>query len=121
MEVVIAVVIGALFAFGLYSMMRRSIAKLIIGLALLGHAAHLLVFTAAGLSRGPAPLIPKGETALAEPHADPLPQALVLTAIVIAFGVQAFALVLLRRAHQTVGTDDMDEMRSSELRSWTRR
>jgi multicomponent Na+:H+ antiporter subunit C len=113
-------VIGALFAFGLYSMMRRSIAKLIIGLALLGHAAHLLVFTAAGLTRAP-PLIPEAATTMSDPHADPLPQALVLTAIVIAFGVQAFALVLLRRAHQTVGTDDMDEMRSSELRSWTRR
>lgn len=121
MDFVLAAVIGALFAFGLYAMMRRSIAKLILGLALLGHAANLLVFTASGVTRGAPPLIPEGATALPEPHADPLPQALVLTAIVIAFGVQAFALVLLRRAHQTVGTDDMDDMRSSEIRTWTRR
>ncbi|NUM69010.1 NADH-quinone oxidoreductase subunit K, partial [candidate division KSB1 bacterium] len=50
----------------------------------------------------------------AEPFADPLPQALILTAIVIGFGVQAFALVLLKRAYQTVGTDDLDEMKSTD-------
>src|SRR5690606_5615032 len=102
------------YALGLYLMMRRSIVKLILGIALLGHAANLLIFTAAGLRRGALPLIPQGRQVLGEPHADPLPQALVLTAIVISFGVQAFALVLLKRAQQTVGTDDMDQMRSTD-------
>lgn len=114
MEETLAVVIGGLYALGLYLMMRRSIVKLILGIALLGHAANLLIFTAAGLRRGALPLIPQGRQVLGEPHADPLPQALVLTAIVISFGVQAFALVLLKRAQQTVGTDDMDQMRSTD-------
>jgi len=113
-EETLAVVIGGLYALGLYLMMRRSIVKLILGIALLGHAANLLIFTAAGLRRGALPLIPQGRQVLGEPHADPLPQALVLTAIVISFGVQAFALVLLKRAQQTVGTDDMDQMRSTD-------
>jgi multicomponent Na+:H+ antiporter subunit C len=113
-ESLLAIVIGALYGFGLYSLMRRSIVKVIIGLALLGHAANLLIFTAGGLSRGAVPLIDAGATALVPPHADPLPQALVLTAIVIGFAVQAFALVLLRRAHQTIGADDLNAMRSAE-------
>jgi multicomponent Na+:H+ antiporter subunit C len=50
----------------------------------------------------------------ARPFADPLPQALILTAIVIGFGVLAFALVLVKRVYQTVGTDDIDEMASTE-------
>jgi multicomponent Na+:H+ antiporter subunit C len=113
-ESTLAVVIGGLYALGLYLMMRRSIVKLILGIALLGHATNLLIFTAAGLRRGALPLIPEGRETLPDPHADPLPQALVLTAIVIGFGVQAFALVLLKRAQHTVGTDDMDQMRSTE-------
>ncbi len=114
METILAIVIGGLYALGLYLMMRRNIVKLIIGISLLGHAANLLIFTTAGLRRGALPLIAEGQTRLPEPHADPLPQALVLTAIVIGFGVQSFALVLLKRAHQTIGTDDLDEMRSTE-------
>jgi multicomponent Na+:H+ antiporter subunit C len=78
---------------------------------LLGHAANLLIFTVGRLTRGRPPLIPVGATQPIEPFADPLPQALILTAIVIGFGVQAFALVLIKRAYQTVGTDDLDEIR----------
>jgi multicomponent Na+:H+ antiporter subunit C len=114
MEAVLAVVIGGVYALGLYLMMRRSIVKLIIGLGLLGHAANLLIFTLGRLTRGRPPLIPDADTAPLEPFADPLPQALILTAIVIGFGVQAFALVLLKRAYQTVGTDDLDEMNSTD-------
>lgn len=114
METILAFLVGALFAIGLYLMMRRSIVKLILGIALLSHAVNLLIFTVAGLRRGALPLVPEGETSLPEPHADPLPQALILTAIVISFGVQSFALVLLKRAQESVGTDDMDEMRSTD-------
>lgn len=114
METILSFVVGALFSVGLYLMMQRSIVKVVLGIALLSHAANLLIFTVAGLRRGALPLVPEGQTTLPEPHADPLPQALVLTAIVIGFGVQSFALVLLKRAHQSVGTDDMDEMRSTE-------
>jgi multicomponent Na+:H+ antiporter subunit C len=114
MEVILAVVVGGLYAAGLYLMMRRSIVKLIIGLMLLGHAANLLIFTAGRLTRGRPPIIAAETGQLIEPYADPLPQALILTAIVIGFGVQAFAIVLLRRAYQTVGTDDLDEMRATD-------
>ena len=111
MEIILAFVVGGLYASGVYMMMRRSIVKLILGLVLLGHAANLLIFTVGRLTRGRPPLIPVGATQPIEPFADPLPQALILTAIVIGFGVQAFALVLIKRAYQTVGTDDLDEIR----------
>ena len=114
MEVILAVVIGALYAAGLYMMMRRSFVKLVIGLALLGYAASLLIFTVNGLTRGEPPLVPEGMTQPIEPYADPLPQALILTAIVIGFGVQAFALVLFKRTYQSTNTDDLDGIKSTE-------
>lgn len=114
METILAFVVGVLYAVGLYMMLRRSIVKLIIGLVLLGQAANLLIFTLGGLTRGRAPLIALDSTQLMAPYADPLPQALILTAIVIGFGVQAFALVLLKRAYQTVGADDLDDMKATD-------
>lgn len=114
METVMAVVVGGLFAAGIYLMLRRSIVKLAIGLVLLSQSANLLIFTAAGFTPGRPPLVPSGESVPPEPFADPLPQALILTAIVISFGVLAFTLVLIKRAYQTVGTDDLDEMRSTD-------
>lgn len=114
MEVIFAFVIGGLYAAGSYLMMRRSMVKLIIGLVLLGHATNLLIFTMGGLVRGRPPIIAGDENALAAPFADPVPQALVLTAIVIGFGLQAFALVLFKRAYQTTGTDDLDAMRATD-------
>ncbi len=114
METFLAFVIGGLYAAGLYMMMRRSIVKLIIGLSLLAHAANLLIFTLGRLTRGEPALIPPGGIRPERPIADPLPQALILTAIVIGFGVQAFAVVLIKRAYQTVGTDDLDDMKSTD-------
>lgn len=114
MEVVFAFVIGGLYAAGSYLMMRRSMVKLIIGLVLLGHATNLLIFTVGGLVRGRPPIIADNANALVAPFADPVPQALVLTAIVIGFGLQAFALVLFKRAYQTTGTDDMDALRATD-------
>ena len=114
MEILLAFVVGGLYAAGLYMLMRRSIVKLIIGLALLGHAANLLIFTVGRLTRGQPPLVALGDTQLVEPFGDPLPQALILTAIVIGFGVQAFALVLIKRTYQTTGTDDLDEMKTTD-------
>ncbi|MDR7454460.1 MAG: NADH-quinone oxidoreductase subunit K, partial [Armatimonadota bacterium] len=61
-----------------------------------------------------APVIPFDAAVPPSPYADPLPQALILTAIVISFGVTAFTIVLLKRAYQTVGSDDLDEMRSTD-------
>jgi multicomponent Na+:H+ antiporter subunit C len=112
--VVLAVVIGVLYAAGLYMVMRRSMVKLVFGLALLAHAANLLIFTVGGLTRGGTPLVPAGAQVPIPPFPDPVPEALVLTAIVIGFGVQAFVLVLIKRAHHETGTDDLDSLRSTD-------
>lgn len=114
MVVVMAIVIGGLYAAGIYMLLRRSIVKLIFGLVLLGHAANLLILTAGGLVRARSPLVPEGAMIPAPPVADPLPQALILTAIVIGFGVVAFTVVLIHRAEQAGETDDMEGMQVQE-------
>ena len=114
MEPVIAVAIGLLYAAAIFLMLRRSIVKLVIGLMLLSNAANLLIFTTAGMTRGAPPLIPEGASGPLQPIADPLPQAVVLTAIVIAFGVLAFAVVLIRRAYEVVKADDLDKMKETD-------
>lgn len=114
MEALLAVIIGGLFATGLYLMLRRSIVKLLIGLVLLSNSANLVIFTTAGLRRGVPPLVPEGAAAPLQTVADPLPQALVLTAIVISFGVLAFAMVLVYRTHEMVDTDDLNDLTSTD-------
>jgi multicomponent Na+:H+ antiporter subunit C len=114
MELVMALLVGGLFGAGIYTILRRSIVRIAIGLVLLGHAANLLIFTAARLTRYEAPIIAADAEALPATAADPLPQALILTAIVISFGVLVFALVLIRRVYQVVGSDDVDELTSTD-------
>ena len=114
MVVILALLVGILFGAGFYMLLRRSLVKLAIGLSLIAQATSLLIITVAGVTRGLPPIIPIGETALAAPYADPLPQALILTAIVISFGVQVFALVLIRRSFEAVRTDDLDAMRTTD-------
>ncbi|MCS6801896.1 MAG: NADH-quinone oxidoreductase subunit K [Chloroflexota bacterium] len=115
MESYVAIVAGALFAAGIYLLLQRTLAQLILGLALISNGANLAIFTAAGLRWGEPPLIPEGATRLAGPAADPVPQALILTAIVIGFGTLAFTTALVHRVHQTVGTDNLDDMRATDL------
>jgi multicomponent Na+:H+ antiporter subunit C len=91
-------------------MLRRSLFKLILGLVLLSHGANLLIFTVGGLTRARPPIVPPGASAPVAPSADPMPQALILTAIVIGFGVLAFSLVLFHRGYQTFGSDDPDDL-----------
>lgn len=111
MEIVLAVVIGILYACGVYLLLRRSLIKLILGLVLISQASNLLIFTAGGLIRGGPTIIPSAGAALAEPHADPLPQALILTAIVISFGVLAFTIILVKQTYRIIGTSDLDELK----------
>jgi multicomponent Na+:H+ antiporter subunit C len=110
MEGLLALASGVLYAAGIYLMLRRRFAQLIIGLGLLANGTNLLIFTAGGLTRGRPPVVPDGATTLVEPFADPVPQALILTAIVIGFGLTAFSLVLADRVHAAVGTDDIDDV-----------
>jgi multicomponent Na+:H+ antiporter subunit C len=105
-----ALAAGVLYAAGIYLMLRRRLAQLIIGLGLLSNGTNLLIFTAGGLTRGRPPVVPDGAERLIAPYADPVPQALVLTAIVIGFGLLAFTLVLAHRVHATVGSDDVDDV-----------
>jgi multicomponent Na+:H+ antiporter subunit C len=109
----LALAVGTVYAAALYLMLRGSLVRLLLGLALVSHGAHLLVFTAGGLVRAGAPLVPEGAAAPPPGTADPLPQALVLTAIVIAFAVLAFALVLARQAHAHTGSDDLADYRGA--------
>jgi multicomponent Na+:H+ antiporter subunit C len=108
MEALLAIVAGTLYATGIFLMLRRRLVQLIVGLGLLANGTNVLIFTASGLVRGAVPVVPPGAETIAGPHADPVPQALILTAIVIGFGVMAFSLVLAHRVHQSLGTDDVD-------------
>lgn len=110
MDVLLALTSGVLYAAGIYLILRRRLAQLIIGLGLLSNGTNLLIFVAGGLTRVHPPVVPEGAEALMPPYADPVPQALILTAIVIGFGLLAFSLVLAHRVHAAVGSDDVDEV-----------
>jgi multicomponent Na+:H+ antiporter subunit C len=114
METVLAFVVGALFAGSVYLMLSRSLVKFVFGLVLISNAANLLIFASGRLTLGEPPLVPEGLQTPGEAVANALPQALILTAIVISFGLLAFALVLAYRANQELGTVDTDKLRTSE-------
>lgn len=106
----IALAVGSLYAAGIYLLLRNHLVKIVLGLSLLSNGVNLLILTAAGLVPGQPPLIDADATRLAETAADPLPQALVLTAIVITFALQAFALVLVHRVQQRFDTTDPSQL-----------
>ena len=108
MELPIAILIGFLAAAGVYMLLDRNLFRILVGLALLAQSANMVVFVAAGLGDGGHAIIPESATGLPEGHPDPLAQALVLTAIVISFGVLAFCLVLLKVTHRRAETSDAD-------------
>lgn len=111
MEAFFAIIVGGLFASSVFLMLRRSLVKLLLGLMIFSQALNLLVFTSAGLTRGHAPIIPPGHTSVPEPHADPLPQALILTAIVISFGILTFTLALFLQTHKALQMEDLDQLK----------
>ena len=113
MELLIALSIGILYAAGIFLILQRSLVRLILGLILLGNGANMLIFLFR-ITKGQPPLIPADSSTILEAYADPIPQALILTAIVISFGLQAFAIVLVKRAYRVVKTDDLDQMNTHE-------
>jgi multicomponent Na+:H+ antiporter subunit C len=114
MELILAVVSGCLFAASFYLMMRRNMLRFIIGLIMLSNAANLLIFTMGRLTRAQPPVIPYGAEIPPEPYANPLPQALILTAIVISFGLLAFTLVLFYRNYTVGRSINADQLTASE-------
>jgi multicomponent Na+:H+ antiporter subunit C len=111
MLLLFAITAGVIFACGVYLMLRRSMVRLIIGLSLLTYAVNLLIFTEGDLRRRAAPIIGQVPE---EQMADPLPQALILTSIVISFGMLAFSLALAYRASQAAMTDNIDVLQQTD-------
>jgi multicomponent Na+:H+ antiporter subunit C len=114
MEYILAFLIGLLYAAGLFMMLRRSMVKLLIGLILLGNGANMLIFLLGRIVKGKPPVIPATEKYLSGLYADPIPQALILTAIVISFGLQAFAIILLKRVYLVANTDYLDKLNTAD-------
>lgn len=115
MNAILSIVIGVLFAAAVYLLLRRSILKVVMGLVILSQATNLLIFVLSKVTHGSVPLIPEGAKYLQAPYADPLPQALILTAIVISFGVLAFVLALIHRLYDSTGIEDVDLIREGDL------
>lgn len=103
---VLIVVMAVLFACGVYAMLERSLTRVLIGFLLLGNAANLLLLIVMG-DPGVAPFF--GASASADDMSDPLPQALILTAIVITFAVSAFLLALIYRSWQLGQADTVED------------
>lgn len=113
MNTLLAFLIGLMFAGGIYSLLRRSLFRLVIGIILISQAANLLVFTAPRVHRGNPPLIDEADTVLNGSVADPLPQALVLTAIVIGLGVISFVLALIHAMYERIGHEDLAQLNTT--------
>ncbi|MEP7762701.1 Na(+)/H(+) antiporter subunit C [Sanguibacter sp. 25GB23B1] len=104
-NLVLVAAIGALFISGVYLLLERSLTRVLIGFILIGNGANLLFLVAGGAAGGP-PLV--GETA-PEDMSDPLPQAMVLTAIVITLALTAFILAMAYRSWQLHGHDEVQD------------
>jgi multicomponent K+:H+ antiporter subunit C len=107
-EVIVALAIGVLAASGVWLILRPRTFQVAIGLSLLAYAVNLFIFAMGRLRMGAAPIVEAGKAADPAAFADPLPQALVLTAIVISFATTALMLVVLLAARGLSGTDHVD-------------
>jgi multicomponent Na+:H+ antiporter subunit C len=114
MEHVLAALAGLFVAAAIYLLLSRSLIRMLLGLALLGNGVNLVIFVAGRLTRAVPPIVPEGAVAPLAGSANPLPQALILTAIVIGFAMFAFLLVLAFRAYQSLDADHTDRMRLAE-------
>lgn len=114
MEQVLAILVGCFIALGIYLLLARSVVRMLLGVVVLGNGINLLIFTAGRLTRDVAPIVPEGLAQAPGIIANPLPQALILTAIVIGFSIFSFLLVLAFRDYQVLDADDTDTMRVAE-------
>lgn len=113
MTLMLSLLSEILVAAGAYLMMSGRTVPYLFGLTMISNAANLLIFVSGGLTFGAPPLVPEGLKTI-EGAANALPQALILTAIVIGFGLLVFALTLAFRSHALTRTGDMDAIRLAE-------
>jgi multicomponent Na+:H+ antiporter subunit C len=111
---VLAFAIGAMVAAGVYLVLARDLLRVVIGVSLIGAAANLSMFVAGRVGTMNPPVVPLGETLLAADAANPLPQALVLTAIVIGMALTFFSLVLVLAISQETANNDSEKLREAE-------
>lgn len=114
METLAAIMVGLFFAVATFLMLSKKLIRILIGIAVLGNAVNLLIFIVGRLTPEVPAIIPMDGYILPAGTANPLPQALILTAIVISFSFFAFLLVLTWRAFEAMTFDDVDEMRIAE-------
>lgn len=114
MEFLFAITVGVMVSAAVYLMLSNNLLRFIFGLVLISNAANLTIFVSGRLTDGAPPLIPEGADVPLVDVANALPQALVLTAIVIGFGLFAFAIVLVFRAWTTLNSLTPDDMRLAE-------
>ena len=113
MEPLFILAFGVMIAVAAYLLMSRNLLRMLLGLLLLGNAANLCIFVAGRLNSSQPPLVPDGQLTVMV-SANPLPQALILTAIVISFALVVYTMVLFHHAHRRLGTMDTDAMRAAE-------
>ena len=114
METVLALLSGVLTACAVWLMLSDNLLRFLFGLLLLSNGVNLAIFAAGRLTEGAPPLLGSGGTLPGHEMANSLPQALLLTAIVIGFGLFAFALGLTIRAYRAFGHLNVDRMRLAE-------
>lgn len=114
MEPALALLVGIFFASSVFLLLSRSLIRILLGIVILGNAANLLIFTSGRILREVPPIIPFEAMTPPGDIANPLPQALILTAIVISFSIFVFLLVLVFRAYQALGSDLTPEMGEAE-------
>ncbi len=115
MESALALVSGCLVAGGIYLLLSPHLVRMLFGLIMLSNAVNLMIFTAGGLDHRQPALIASGRETISSPVANALPQALILTAIVIGFALLTFMFVLFYRSYEQLGTADTRKMQEAEL------
>lgn len=114
MSLVLPVLVGLFISAGIYLMLSRALIRVVLGFVLLGNGVNLLILVAGRVGQFAPPIIAAGRVVPAAPMANPLPQAFILTAIVIGFAFFAFLAVLVMRAYQSFDADNSEHMRLSE-------
>ena len=110
MALIISILVGLLFTAGLFLIMKRNILEVLLGTLLLSHGVNLLLIAMGGWAPdGKPPILESGESLPPSAYADPLPHALILTAIVIAFGITSFLVVIVLRGFEETNSSEFGE------------